>query len=129
MKRMLVVTSMPRLAAGATSAMYSGTTNDAAPTPAPTTHRPSTMPVTVVDHACITAPTVKSRSAKSITRLRPRRSARTEESGEMRRAKSAVDEVMMDLSSEVRGRFESESSMDTRVADITPVSSLHHPRH
>lgn len=56
-------------------------------------------------------------------RLRPRRSARSEEKGETSRAKRAVDEVMMDLSREVRSRCDSDVSMETRVAEMTPVSS------
>lgn len=55
--------------------------------------------------------------------LRPRRSASSEEKGEMSPAKRAVDEVMMDLSREVRCRSDSEVSIETRVAEMTPVSS------
>lgn len=58
-----------------------------------------------------------------MTRLRPRRSARTEDSGEARSAKREVDDVMMDLSNDVRGRPESEVPIDTSVAEMTPVSS------
>jgi len=39
------------------------------------------------------------------------------------RARSEVHEVIMDLSSELRGLPDREVPMDTRVADITPVSS------
>ena len=70
------------------------------------------------------APIVKRMSAKRMTRLRPRRSARMEESGEKRRAKRAVEEVIIDLSKEVRGRLEREVSIETSVAEITPVSSV-----
>lgn len=56
-------------------------------------------------------------------RLRPSLSARWEEKGATRRAKREVEEVMMDLSKEVRRRLDREVSMETRVADITPVSS------
>lgn len=56
-------------------------------------------------------------------RLRPSLSARWEEKGETRRAKREVEEVMMDLSKDVRRRLDREVSMETRVADMTPVSS------
>jgi hypothetical protein len=46
-----------------------------------------------------------------------------EEKGERRSAKREVDEVMMDLSSAVRGRDEREVPRETRVEEITPVSS------
>ena len=55
--------------------------------------------------------------------FRPMRSARTEDSGDAIRANSEVDEVMMDLSREVSSRFDSDVPIETRVADITPVSS------
>jgi hypothetical protein len=89
----------------------------------PTIDRPTTIAHTVSLHACATAPAAKSTSATRMTRLRPRRSARTEEKGETRRAKREVHEVMMDLSSAVRGREESEVPRETRVEEITPVSS------
>lgn len=41
----------------------------------------------------------------------------------MRRAKREVEEVIMDLSREVRLRSEREVPIETRVADMTPVSS------
>lgn len=66
---------------------------------------------------------MKRTSAYRITCLRPRRSARTDEKGEIINAKREVDEVMIDLSNEVRVRFESEVSMETSAADTTPVSS------
>jgi hypothetical protein len=50
-------------------------------------------------------------------------SARTEENGEMSRAKRDVEDVMIDLSRDVRLRFESDVPTETRVAEITPVSS------
>lgn len=59
-----------------------------------------------------------------MTRLRPRRSARCEEKGETRSADRAVAEVMMDLSREVRRRASSERSIEIRVAEMTPVSSV-----
>jgi hypothetical protein len=46
-----------------------------------------------------------------------------EDRGDATRAKSDVDDVMMDLSREVNSRSESDEPIDTRVADITPVSS------
>lgn len=84
------------------------------------------MLVTVVLMAWKTAPTMKRRSAHRMTRLRPSVSARTEENGEIRRAKRAVEDVMMDLSVESRSRPERPSPMDTRVAEMTPVSSGKH---
>ena len=66
---------------------------------------------------------MKRTSARSTTRLRPRVSAREEARGEMRRAKSEVDDVIRDLSRVVRGAPR-EVFMDTKVADITPVSSV-----
>ena len=90
----------------------------------PTTARPATMAATELLHACTAAPTAKSTSARRMTRLRPSRSARTEEKGEMRSARSEVEEVMMDLSRAVRGRAERDVPSETRVEEITPVSSV-----
>jgi hypothetical protein len=67
---------------------------------------------------------MKRASATNITRLRPQESATTEAKGDTRRAKRDVHDVMMDLSSDDRGLPESDVPMDTRVADITPVSSV-----
>jgi|GEM_PF-4306350 len=63
MNSTFIVTSRPRCDAGATSAMYSGTTKLAAPTPAPTMHRPATMTRTDEQTACSKAPTMKRTSA------------------------------------------------------------------
>lgn len=46
-----------------------------------------------------------------------------EEKGDMIKAKSDVEDVMMDLSKDVRVRSERELPMDTSVAEMTPVSS------
>jgi len=73
--------------------------------------------------AWITAPMMNRISAARMTRFRPRLSARTDANGEIRSAKREVHDVMMDLSREVRGLFDRAVPMDTRVADITPVSS------
>lgn len=54
--------------------------------------------------------------------MRPREEARIPERGETRSAKSEVHDVIRDLSRVVRG-CPRELWMDTRVADITPVSS------
>jgi len=62
-------------------------------------------------------------SATRITLFRPSESARMEANGETRRAKNDVHEVMMDLSRELRALPEREVPIETRVADITPVSS------
>jgi len=124
MKTTVVVTSRPRCAAGASSAMYSGTTKLAPPTAAPTMERPATMLATVVLPAWSRAPVMKSISATRMTRFRPSESARSEANGETRRANSEVHEVMMDLSSEVSALPESEVPIDTRVAEMTPVSSV-----
>lgn len=59
-----------------------------------------------------------------MTLLRPKRSARMPDVGETTRAKREVQAVMSDLSRVVRGREESEVPMETRVAEITPVSSI-----
>lgn len=67
---------------------------------------------------------MKRRDASKMIRLRPKLSARTEENGEIKRAKSEVEEVMIDLSSGVRCREEREEPRDTRVEEITPVSSV-----
>lgn len=72
----------------------------------------------------MTAPTMNSKSAYSITRLRPNLSARIEERGEAMRANNDVEDVMIDLSNEVRFRSDKELPIDTRVADMTPVSSI-----
>lgn len=120
----VVVTRRPLCAAGASSAMYSGTTKLAPPTAAPTMERPATMLTTVVLPAWSRAPVMKRISATRMTRLRPRESASSEANGEMSRADSEVHEVMMDLSSEVSVLPESEVPIDTRVAEMTPVSSL-----
>lgn len=66
---------------------------------------------------------MNSRSAHSMTRIRPILSARRDAKGDVKRAQKAVDEVMRDLSSGVRARSEREEPMETRAADVTPVSS------
>jgi hypothetical protein len=71
------------------------------------------------------APTMKATSANKTTFFLPRLSARIPETGETRSAKRAVDEVMSDLSSVVSGRPRA-LPIETRVADITPVSSMLH---
>jgi len=70
------------------------------------------------------APVIKRASATRITRFRPQESATTEAKGEMMRAKSEVQDVTIDLSSEESDLPDSEVPMDTRVAEITPVSSV-----
>lgn len=47
-----------------------------------------------------------------------------EDNGEAIRARSEAEDVIMDLSSEVSSLPERDVPIDTRVADITPVSSL-----
>jgi hypothetical protein len=81
------------------------------------------MANTVVLHAWTTAPSTKRMSANRMTFLRPKRSAKPDESGETMSARRAVDDVMMDLSIELSARCDSESPIETRVADMTPVSS------
>jgi hypothetical protein len=80
------------------------------------------MPATEVVNAWIKAPSTKDRSARRTTRLRPNVEARIPEMGETRSAKRDVLDVMRDLSRVVRG-CPRELWMDTRVADMTPVSS------
>jgi hypothetical protein len=126
MQNTFMVTNLPRSCGGASSARYSGTTKLAVPTAMPTTARPRTMAGTVPLADWIRAPRANSASAHRMTRRRPREgwSASSEEKGEMRRARREVEEVMMDLSSAVRGREESEVPRETRVPEITPVSSV-----
>lgn len=62
-------------------------------------------------------------SASRTTRFRPSVSARMPEMGEMRRAKRAVEDVIRDLSRVERG-WPREDFIETRVADMTPVSSV-----
>lgn len=62
-------------------------------------------------------------SEQSKTRFRPYVVARLPAIGDMKSAQSEVDAVMSDLSSVVRGREERSLWMETRVEDITPVSS------
>lgn len=59
-----------------------------------------------------------------MTRLRPRESERRPLIGETMSAKREVDAAMRDLSRVVRAREEREVPMQTRVAEITPVSSI-----
>jgi hypothetical protein len=68
---------------------------------------------------------MNSTSAINMTRLRPKESAMWEEKGDINRAKSAVLEVITDLSKELSSRFERDVPIDTRVADMTPVSSVY----
>jgi len=58
----------------------------------------------------------------STTRFRPNLSAKIPERGEMKRAKREVQDVIRDLSRVVSGA-PSEELIETKVADITPVSS------
>jgi hypothetical protein len=71
----------------------------------------------------MTAPRTNSTSASKMTRLRPNLSAIRDENGEISRASSAVHDVIIDLSHEVRARFDRDAPMDTRVAEMIPVSS------
>jgi hypothetical protein len=121
MNKLDTVTSRPRKALGASSLIYIGTTKLALPTAAPTTLRPTIMPATVVEKACISAPATKRMSAMSMMLRRPRASARMPVSGEARSAKKDVDDVMRDLSRVVRGRWERDELIEIRVEDITPV--------
>jgi hypothetical protein len=73
--------------------------------------------------ACTTAPMTNRTSATSITRFRPKASARMDEKGDTRSAKRAVEEVMIDLSVDVSSRPDRDVPMDTSVAEMTPVSS------
>ena len=122
MNMTLTVTRAPRQRRGAASAMYSGVTKLAAPTPAPTTARPTTMAPTDPASACAAAPTANSRSAPSITALRPARSASADDAGDAASASSDVALVIRDLSSVVSGR-DSDGPMETKVAEMMPVSS------
>lgn len=121
MNRLDTVTSLPRNALGASSLMYMGTTKLALPTAAPTTLLPRIMPHTVVEKAWMSAPATKRMSARRMMLRRPRASARTPVSGDARRAKKEVEDVMRDLSRVVSGRWDREVFMEIRVEDITPV--------
>lgn len=114
--------SRPLKGAGESSAMYNGATKLPAPTARPTAERPTIMPGTEEVTACMTAPRMNAASARSTTRLRPRASARMPDMGEMSSAKRAVADVMRDLSRVVKG-CPRELLIETRVAEITPVSS------
>lgn len=70
---------------------------------------------------------MKSTSARRMTRLRPTASARTDENGEIKRANKAVHEVMTDLSRDVRVLLDRDLSIETSVAEMTPVSSARCP--
>lgn len=120
-KRLDTVTSRPRKALGASSLMYIGTTKLALPTAAPTTLRPTIIPDTVVEKACISAPATKSMSAMRMILRRPSASARMPVSGEASSAKKDVDDVMRDLSSVVSGRCDKDELIEIKVEDITPV--------
>jgi hypothetical protein len=117
------VTSLPLNIDGASSAMYRGVTKLAAPTARPIIERPITMIHTEVVRACNRAPRMKRMSAIRMTRFRPRESARRPLTGETRSAKREVDAAIKDLSSVVRAREDRDVPMETKVADITPVSS------
>ena len=120
---MFKVTSRPLIGAGESSAIYKGAIKLPAPTARPTIDRPAIMPGTEGVTAWMTAPRMKAASARRTTRFRPRLSASIPDSGETIRAKSAVAEVMRDLSRVVKG-WPRELLIETSVADITPVSSL-----
>lgn len=108
--------------------MYMGTTKLALPTAAPTTLRPRIMPHTVVEKACMSAPATNKMSAMRMILLRPRASARMPVSGEAKRAKNEVEEVMRDLSRVVSGRLDKDEFIEIRVEDITPVLQPHGQR-
>lgn len=62
-------------------------------------------------------------SARRMTFFRPKLSPSRPLAGEMARANRDVQAVMRDLSRVVRRRFERDVLTDTRVAEMTPVSS------
>jgi hypothetical protein len=73
--------------------------------------------------ACIIAPRMKAKSANKTTTFLPNLSAKYPDTGEIKRAKRAVADVMSDLSSTVSS-WPSDEPIDTSVADMTPVSSI-----
>jgi len=79
------------------------------------------MAQTVVETAWASAPMMNRQDARRRTGLRPRRSARNPVTGEAKRAKREVEEVIRDLERVERGAFERSLWMETRVDDITPV--------
>ena len=68
----------------------------------------------------MSAPRTKRRDARAMMGLRPRVSVRGPESGEVRRARSEVEEVMRDWSVMVRGRPR-ERCRERRVEEMMPV--------
>jgi hypothetical protein len=67
---------------------------------------------------------MKRMSASRMTFFRPKLSASRPLAGEISKAKRDVHAVIRDLSRVVRERLESDVPMDTRIAEITPVSSI-----
>lgn len=65
---------------------------------------------------------MKAVSASTMTLLRPSLSAIIPETGDTNKANRAVMEVIMDLSKALKG-WPRELLIETRVAEITPVSS------
>lgn len=120
---MVAVTSMPRYSGGAISTMYKGTVVLEAPTAAPRMERPKIAKGTVEAVAWMKEPKEKRRLAQRSTFFRPIRSARLEAIGEAKKASNDVDDVIMDLSREVRARLDSEVPIETRAEAVTAVSS------
>lgn len=76
----------------------------------------------------MSAPATNKMSAMRMILLRPRASARMPVSGEAKRAKNEVEEVMRDLSRVVSGRLDKDEFIEIRVEDITPVLQPHGQR-
>ena len=88
----LTETSLPRISAGAISAMYMGERLEARPMPTPPTMRKTTKTVKSGARAVQTAETVKNAPARMRSRLRPKRSERPPEtSAPMRQPTRALD--------------------------------------
>jgi hypothetical protein len=117
------VTRRPRNGDGDSSDIYRGTTRLAPPTANPTTLLPTIMPHTLVVHACHTAPATKRISAARMARFRPSLSASTPVKGLAMSAKREVHEVIRLLSRVERVCFDRSDPIETRVAEMTPVSS------
>ncbi len=75
----LIDTSLPRIDAGAISAMYSGDRFDARPIPTPPASRLSTNPVNEPARAVPIDESMNIKPARTSSRLRPNRSARAPE--------------------------------------------------
>jgi hypothetical protein len=113
-------TNSPRLAAGAISAMYSGTIIEASPTPSPSRKRATTRTPTFGETAATMAPAANTRAASRAVGRRPMRSA----SGPPERAPTtAPTRRKLTMMPSVKGENGPKSClMNNSAPEITPVS-------